>query len=1033
MTTKNFKVKNGIDIGDSISISESGIATNITAQKGVEVDRTITGGGKPVDANGDVLVANLTSNTTQTPVAALFDNSTANRQARLVIREYGNNSGDRTSSVFTASISGTTMTVTAVASGFITVGQSISGGSTNSTTTITGYGTGQGGVGTYTVSIGQTVSSTTITGKSSGQSQILLESSSGTASAPTNISAANQTIGTVGGGYYDGTRFSSESGLGSPVVLAYQNSEPTASETSVFTASISGTTMTVTAVTSGAVHIGQLLSGTGVAVGTTITGYGSNTFGGTGTYTLNFAQTTSSTTITGVGTTAGGGRIIQVLQPSGNKLSSTSRQTVYVTAQAAPDTQVVNGVTVPRNAQLNIISGNVESADATYVNTAGNVVYKARGGGSFQIPTLNMFMAGVPSEDRCSFNGYIDNGSGATGNTLTVTAVTSGVLYVGQRIYAVGLSNTTPYFITALGTGTGTTGTYTIASTFQTAGTLLGSSGSPVAMVGTPDDLRLSGSGTTINSTSYRKSIVGGRRAPLKNNDEMFAIKVNGQSGALGTGTTSTISQIRFKAAEDFTTTQTGTQFELFTTDIGTNTSNIRLSMNNQITELKSNQYNLNTGAGGNNGTIVLNPAVIGSATFNEKISQIRMTTPSTASGEASTITFNTGNWTGSSTTGNYTATQNQDKLGEFFFSGNYGTSSSFTTSGPSIRFQALAAEAFTSGASGGKFTISGNKIGTNNSQELFGISTAAGVISTDSFTIRDADSNNSLVIDTDGNAVVSRGNLTLTSGNLTLTSGNIVASSGNMTLTSGTFNGNGSGLTNLPNIFNQSLNTNNNVTFNNINANGNLTLTAGSANIQSAFDSNLPLFINATLLDTNYQAGGTIGFETKYKASSGSSTFTIPLANYSIGKFSFNGSANTAGTTDVLAGQMLCQASETWSSTAHGTKFLFTANRDGQTWQNGSAVVLALKPENVIFRSDVFDVSSSSGTARLSIDSTKAQFNLPVQLPSYTDAGKPASGAIGQMIAISDSAGGGHPNGMIAFWDTTNSRWSYIHDNSAV
>jgi len=42
-------------------------------------------------------------------------------------------------------------------------------------------------------------------------------------------------------------------------------------------------------------------------------------------------------------------------------------------------------------------------------------------------------------------------------------------------------------------------------------------------------------------------------------------------------------------------------------------------------------------------------------------------------------------------------------------------------------------------------------------------------------------------------------------------------------------------------------------------------------------------------------------------------------------------------------------------------------------------------------------------------------------------------AGAVGRQIAISDSGGGGNPNGMIAFWDTTNARWSYIHDNSAV
>jgi len=52
----------------------------------------------------------------------------------------------------------------------------------------------------------------------------------------------------------------------------------------------------------------------------------------------------------------------------------------------------------------------------------------------------------------------------------------------------------------------------------------------------------------------------------------------------------------------------------------------------------------------------------------------------------------------------------------------------------------------------------------------------------------------------------------------------------------------------------------------------------------------------------------------------------------------------------------------------------------------------------------------------------------------SYTAAALGAiTGSIGQIAAVSDSAGGGNPNGMLAFWDTTNARWSYIHDNSAV
>lgn len=64
----------------------------------------------------------------------------------------------------TAQISGTTMTVTALASGTYGIGQELEWDGMVSGTTITALGTGTGGTGTYTVSASQTVSSTTITG-----------------------------------------------------------------------------------------------------------------------------------------------------------------------------------------------------------------------------------------------------------------------------------------------------------------------------------------------------------------------------------------------------------------------------------------------------------------------------------------------------------------------------------------------------------------------------------------------------------------------------------------------------------------------------------------------------------------------------------------------------------------------------------------------------------------------------------------------------------------------------------------------------
>ncbi len=68
----------------------------------------------------------------------------------------------------------------------------------------------------------------------------------------------------------------------------------------VFTASISGTTMTVSAVTSGTIYVGCLITGSGVLANTTITALGTGT-GGTGTYTVSQSQTVSSTTITADG------------------------------------------------------------------------------------------------------------------------------------------------------------------------------------------------------------------------------------------------------------------------------------------------------------------------------------------------------------------------------------------------------------------------------------------------------------------------------------------------------------------------------------------------------------------------------------------------------------------------------------------------------------------------------------------------------------------------------------------------------------
>ena len=101
-----------------------------------------------------------------TPAAGSFTTLTANNGTLTASAPAGTFSQTwNDESVFTASISGTTMTVTAVTSGTIRVGMLLtSSGLISSGTTITALGTGSGGAGTYTVSISQTRASATITG-----------------------------------------------------------------------------------------------------------------------------------------------------------------------------------------------------------------------------------------------------------------------------------------------------------------------------------------------------------------------------------------------------------------------------------------------------------------------------------------------------------------------------------------------------------------------------------------------------------------------------------------------------------------------------------------------------------------------------------------------------------------------------------------------------------------------------------------------------------------------------------------------------
>jgi hypothetical protein len=246
----------------------------------------------------------------------------------------------------TGSISGTILTVTSVTSGLISIGTVITGLGISSGTTIISQLTGiTGDVGTYQVSISQTVTSTTIT--SIGPQDTLISGQiinlektrkadvttigsvasqfaySGGCLGPNGriycmpynsnnvliINPSNNTtttipmIGAASGAQYRCAITAQDGNIyGIPqqenkVCIINPN---TFAIGTVFTGSISGTTLTVTAVSSGTITNGTVLSTSPVTSGTVIVNQLSGTTGGIGTYTVNISQTRSSQSITGV-------------------------------------------------------------------------------------------------------------------------------------------------------------------------------------------------------------------------------------------------------------------------------------------------------------------------------------------------------------------------------------------------------------------------------------------------------------------------------------------------------------------------------------------------------------------------------------------------------------------------------------------------------------------------------------------------------------------------------------------------------------
>lgn len=109
-----------------------------------------------------------------------------------------------------------------------------------------------------------------------------------------------------------------------------------------FTGSISGTTLTVSAISVGSIQINEVISGNGVAAGTTIISFGTGT-GGVGTYTVSATQTVASTTITQPGRVISKNGVFFRIGVTGNNITCLGGES-NVVANPAPGVVMIGKV-----------------------------------------------------------------------------------------------------------------------------------------------------------------------------------------------------------------------------------------------------------------------------------------------------------------------------------------------------------------------------------------------------------------------------------------------------------------------------------------------------------------------------------------------------------------------------------------------------------------------------------------------------------------------------------------------------------------
>jgi len=431
---------------------------------------------------GELTLANNLGGTSNTAVGstALTSNTSGNQNTAVgLLASRSNTTGSDNVAIGVNALYSNTIFSgnTAVGSGAL---YSANGGSNS---TVIGYSAGTTAYGGTNTFLGYSSGSAV----TSGANNVIIGSYTGS-TAPISATGSNYIVLSDGAGTVRQVIDSSGNvGIGTTAPAAKLNVAGSNNSTWSVTASITSTTMTVTAVASGTIAVGDLVFGSGLQAYTRVTSQLTGTTGGIGTYTVSVSQTLPSS-VAVLGSSTYANTLIRITdtdtsqainQPAGglqfftsDSSSPTAGVGAYVVALAedsTPDTALVFGTRAETG-------GGVDANERMRIDPAGNVGNGTRYPNA-NLEILNAGNATLRITAGNTSNSVIQLGDTDDGNVgeITYSHSTNSMAFDTNDVERMRIDSSGNVLVTnaaGLGYGTGSGGTVTQATSRTTGVTL---------------------------------------------------------------------------------------------------------------------------------------------------------------------------------------------------------------------------------------------------------------------------------------------------------------------------------------------------------------------------------------------------------------------------------------------------------------------------------------------------------------------------------------------------------------------------------